>query len=457
MSTPVEPSAPASPSMPVGLANAYAFQVFNTISFAIVLGVPMMLFFKQLGASATILGIAAALPPLLNILQVPAARFVESVGYRKFVLRGWSARSYLIVGMAVTAFLPSKIDAATRISLMLLLLFLYNASRGISVCGFLPWMTKLVPEEIRGRYISRDQMSGALASVSALLLNSYFLREGSSLYAFGGIFLFSFAAAMASLYFLRKIPDVPVEATPYSSGKVPWREMLFYPPFFKFMVFNVIANSAFAAAGVFWIPMFRDLFHFSSSKSLLLASLSVFVSACSLFAFGKIIDRVGSRPIIALGLIFFALHFIGWACTASGVLPLTMTWLILIQISAGLCGSLYNLGNTRMLMSIVPSMGRSHFFALFSVIVSLVLGIMPVLWGIVLDSLSNWHAVMWGWEWNKYSFLYVILALTMIVSQYYLHRLDEARAMPTDEFMRELLINTPSRAITRLFFRKPLP
>ena len=169
MSTPVEPSAPASPRMPVGLVNAYTFQVFNTISFSIVLGVPMMLFFKQLGASATILGIAAALPPLLNILQVPSARFIENVGYRKFVLRGWSARSYLIIGMAVTAFLPSRIDVATRVSLMLLLLFLYNASRGISACGFLPWMTKLVPEEIRGRYISRDQMSSAIASVESAL------------------------------------------------------------------------------------------------------------------------------------------------------------------------------------------------------------------------------------------------------------------------------------------------
>lgn len=458
MSNPVPSPAPAAPRMPVGLHNAYIFQVFNTISFSIVLGVPMMLFFKQLGASATILGIVAALPPLMNLLQIPAARFVESIGYRKFVLRGWSARSYLIFGMAIAAFLPTRVlDTATRISLMLLLLFTYNTSRGISVCGFLPWMTKLVPEEIRGHYLSRDQMSGALASVGALLMNAYFLREGSSLLAFGGVFLFSFVAAMASLYFLRKIPDVPVEPTPYSQGKVPWREMLFYPPFLKFMVFNVIANSAFAAAGVFWIPMFRDLFHFSSSKTLLLAGLSVFVSACSLFAFGKIIDRVGSRPVIALGLVFFALHFIGWACTASTVLPLNYYTLIIIQISAGLCGSLFNLGNTRMLMSIVPTMGRSHFFALFSVIVSLVLAIMPVLWGIVLDSLSNWHAVMWGWEWNKYSFLYIILALTMLAAQYYLHRLDEPRAMPTDEFMRELLINSPSRAITRLIFRKPLP
>ncbi|MDD5262488.1 MAG: hypothetical protein PHD76_11650, partial [Methylacidiphilales bacterium] len=82
--------------MPEGIHYAYWFQVFNSLSFSIVLGVPMLLFMKRLGASATILGIVNALGPLLNILQIPAARYVEQVGYRSFVLRGWSLRSVFI-------------------------------------------------------------------------------------------------------------------------------------------------------------------------------------------------------------------------------------------------------------------------------------------------------------------------------------------------------------------------
>src|ERR1700693_232343 len=82
--------------MPAGIGNAYAFQVFNTVSFSIVLGTPMILYFKHLEASATVLGIVAALPNLLNILQIPAAQFVEQVGYRAFVLRGWSVRSLVL-------------------------------------------------------------------------------------------------------------------------------------------------------------------------------------------------------------------------------------------------------------------------------------------------------------------------------------------------------------------------
>ena len=95
--------------MPPGIGNAYVFQVFNTISFSIVLGTPMILWFKALGASATVLGIVASLPPLLTVLQIPAAQFVEQVGYRAFVVRGWTIRSVFILGMAVVAALPVKI------------------------------------------------------------------------------------------------------------------------------------------------------------------------------------------------------------------------------------------------------------------------------------------------------------------------------------------------------------
>ena len=163
--------------MPAGIGNAYSFQVFNTRSFSIVLGMPMILFFKHLGASATVLGIVIALPALLNILQIPAAPLVDKVGYRAFVLRGWTARCFIILGMAVVAFLPGKIDRTTRIALMLFLLFAYNASRGFSVCGFLPWITQLIPESLRGRYVSRDQMSTAMAMLGTMAGIALFVKQ----------------------------------------------------------------------------------------------------------------------------------------------------------------------------------------------------------------------------------------------------------------------------------------
>src|SRR5476649_2734787 len=96
-----EPS-PATPEpMPKDIHNVYIYEMFNTASWSVVLGSPMLLYFQHLNATATILAIAACLAPVLNILQMPAAHFVERIGYRRFVLGGWTTRSIVVVGMTL--------------------------------------------------------------------------------------------------------------------------------------------------------------------------------------------------------------------------------------------------------------------------------------------------------------------------------------------------------------------
>ena len=120
----------------------------------VVLASPMILYAKTLGASATVLGIIAGMMPLLVIFQIPAAQYVPRVGYKRFVYAGWGARVLFIFAMALVPLLVF-LDPATRLALMLMLLFAFNLSRGISSCAWLPWITSLVPVSIRGRYLVR--------------------------------------------------------------------------------------------------------------------------------------------------------------------------------------------------------------------------------------------------------------------------------------------------------------
>ncbi len=442
--------------MPHGVGNAFAFQVFNTVSFSIVLTTPMLLYFKSLEASATVLGIVAALPALMNILQIPAARFVEQIGYRTFVLRGWSLRSVFVLAMAVVPVLPARIDPATRMALMLFLLFAYNTSRGISVCGFLPWITQWIPENVRGLYISRDQMFSSVAMVGTMLIAASYLRYETSRGAFGAVFASSFVAAIVSLLFLRRIPDVPPPSGKGAEGRVPWKDMALFPPFFRLLVYNLVVLAGLAGGGVFWVPCLRDQFGLTDSQILLFGAITpVTAAACLFFWLGKVIDRVGSKPVLALANVTLTIHFLLWAALASGLMPLRPWSIVLIQGTSGLGLAALNLANQRLAMAIVPVMGRSHFFALFSVVNGLTLGVFPVLWGMALDSLAGWRVTWNWWEWNQFSVLYVALAAVVLGGQIFHARLTEPRAMTTEEFFRELFVKTPARAITRLIARRP--
>src|SRR4051812_33531092 len=84
------------PGFPQGLHNAFLFALFNAFSFQIVLGSPMVLYAKSLEASATVLGIISGMMPLLVIFQIPAANYVDRVGYKRFVYAGWGARVSVI-------------------------------------------------------------------------------------------------------------------------------------------------------------------------------------------------------------------------------------------------------------------------------------------------------------------------------------------------------------------------
>ena len=235
----IKTSAPA--PFPPGLHNAFLFAAFNALSFPLVVGNPMILYAKTLGASATVLGIITGMMPLLTCFQIPAASHVSRVGYKRFVYAGWGMRTLFIGGLAVVPLLSTVLEPTARLALVLLLLFAFNLSRGISSCAWLPWITTLVPENVRGRYLAADAACVNLASFGAVVLAAFALGAEPSPWQFTALFLFSAAMGGTSLIFLRRIPDVevPAEAGRNDNEPVPWRAIAAHPPFRQLLRVNL--------------------------------------------------------------------------------------------------------------------------------------------------------------------------------------------------------------------------
>lgn len=437
------------------LLNAFLFQVFNTSSFYLIMGLPMMLYFKKLGASATVLGVLAALATLLNIFQIPAARFVELVGYRTFVLRGWMSRSVMIGAIALVVSLPLRIDVTSRQILVLFLLFLFNTARGISLSGYLPWISAIVPESVRGRFLTIDQAASQSALLVTVGLTAWYLQMVDSPRAFGVLFAASIVLAGLSLLFLRRIPDAPTPPVRKEGVEpVPWRTMMVHGPFLRLVVFHAIMMLAMSGGGLVFIPFARDQLGCSDSKFMILHLIwgSVFVLAS--IRVGKMLDRVGSRPVLALASIIIGIHFLGWGAVAAHLLPFSWGTIVLQQTTAGIGLALYNSAHMRLLMATVPAMGRSHFFALFSVAASLVAGLAPLGWGLLTDTLQGFH---WGSgiQVNGFVLLYGTFTLILLPAMIALRRVQEPKAASTEDLIRELVLETPWRSITRWWNRRP--
>ncbi len=441
------------PQFPPGLHNAFLFAGFNALSFPLVIGNPMILYAKTLGASATVLGIIAGMMPLLVIFQIPAASHVSRVGYKRFVYAGWGMRVLFIVGMAVVPLLGGLLEPTARLALMLMLLFAFNLSRGISSCAWLPWITALVPETIRGRYLARDAACVNLASFLVILLAALTLGDHPSAWQFAALFFLSAAMGGLSLVFLKRIPDVepPVEAQRNANVPIPWGAISAHPPFRKLLRANVAWALAVGGLAAFTTAWLKSQAGLGEGDVLLVSSAAFLGGLSSLWLLGPRLDRLGSRPVMMFCVATWMVIVGGWVALAGHKLQPSWSILVLLQFLMGLATALVNMANVRLAMAIIPVMGRDHFFALFSVVGSLALGLSPILWGMLIDAMRGVDLVWHGLAVNRYSLFFAMTGLMFLVTFVLCQRLEEPKAASMEALLRDILIESPQRVWVRLW------
>ena len=411
--------------LPAGAYDANWFSFFNALSWQITIGAPAILYAKSLGASATVLGIIATLTPLLVILQIPAAHLLPRYGYRRFILAGWSSRTLCIFGLAVVPMLLF-LDAFSRLALVLLLLFVFNLLRGMASGAWLPWITQIIPAECRGRFLSRDQFFAQVGCLVALTMAAGTLAAEPQYWQFSLVFLFSAIGATASLVFIRRVPDVTApEQLRISGTRVPWAEMMRYRPFLRVTILNLLYVMATGGVGVFTIAFLRSEAAYAERWIVGVSALGVIGALFTLPYTSRMIDRVGSQPIILACVGGFVLILCGWLCVAAGLVGYPVWMIAALYLLMGIAGVNYQVANNRLVMSVVPTMGRNHFFALFTVTTNMAAGLAPIGWGLALDGIGPWHVRLCGMDWNRYSLFFALSMLAAVVTVVYAARVQE--------------------------------
>jgi len=441
-------------SFPEGLNNAFLFATFNALSFQIVISSPMVLYAKSLGASATILGVIVGMMPLLVIFQIPAAQYVSRVGYKRFVYAGWGMRVMFIFAMALVPLTHVFLNATNRLALLLLLLFAFNLSRGISSCAWLPWITSLVPAAVRGKYLALDAGCVNIASFGCFLLAALCLAGEPLPWQFAALFGFSALMGAASLVFLKRIPDVePPEEERTSRTPVPWGEMIRFGPFRKLLRMVVAWSMAYGGLTAFTVAFLKTELAMTEGKILLVSSVFFLGGLSSLWILGPRLDRLGSKPVLIFSFVTWMLVLAGWGLLAGQVFGPRLWIILVLQVFMGLLAAMVAMCNTRLAMVIVPVMGRNHFFAIFSVLGNFSLGLAPILWGLLIDAVGRWRGDWLGVEWNRYTIFFAAAMVVMLIALILSRRLEEHQAASMEELLRELLVQSPQRVWVRLFPR----
>ncbi len=441
------------PDLPPQATNSFRFSLFNAVNFQITLGAPMVLYAKALGGSATTIGIVASLAPLMTILQLPTAYFIPRIGYKGFVLFGWSVRAVLLFILAVLPLLMF-LPAAVQTQLMLVCLFLFNVVRGISTGAWLPWLTALVPANARGAFLRSDQFHMQCGGMLAIAIATLVLWSGGEPWQFSLLFVISGLAGMLSLHFVRKIPDIEIGEQAKSSGQpIPWLQILKYPPFAKLLIFNVVYNWVVGGLAAFVIAFLEGRAGYTAGQ-VLAVSLAAAVGAFTTVPFfGLILERTGSKPLLSLAMSLYLVGILFWVLITSGTVPSHYLLIGFNYLILGVAGGLFSIANTRIAMDTMPTMGRNHFFSLFTVFASLSLGLAPIFWGVFLDTLGKNEFSIGFFQVNRYSIYFVLLSLLGIVTFFLAKPLVEEKGKPFDTAIRDVVILARLKLYGRFFNR----
>ncbi|HEY6227440.1 MAG TPA: MFS transporter, partial [Verrucomicrobiae bacterium] len=225
-----------------------------------------------------------------------------------------------------------------------------------------------------------------------------------------------------------------------------------YPPFRKLLRMNIAWSFAAGGQVAFTAAYLRGMGGLPEGTILIISSI-YFVGGLLSLTIGHQLDRFGSKPALTTSAILWILIALTWTFIAGGVLPLNMNLVVALQFLMGFAMSTFNMSNVRLAMVTSPAMGRTHFFALFSVVANFTLGLAPVLWGLVIDSFGALNFIWHQFAWNRYSIFYSGCILLFAITLILMRRLEEPAAARVEALIREILVTSPQRFWARLVTR----
>src|SRR5438477_542388 len=270
---------------------------------------------------------------------------------------------------------------------------------------------------------------GIIASCTAMMLSAFCLGQHSQPWQFALLFGFSGVAGVISLSFLKKIPDAePPERQVTSSQPVPWLEIARYRPFRKLLRMNTAWAVAYGGLGAFTVAYLKTEAAMSESGILFVTGMAFLGGLCGLAYFGSRTDRLGSKPVLGFCLSIWIVIFIGWLLLAGRVVHPQFGLVLFLELLMGFAYALVIMNNTRLAMVLAPVMGRSHFFALYSVVANLTLGLAPMFWGLLIDAFGP-RQIQWRhFELNRFSLFFGCVVGVFALALAFCRKLDEPKA-----------------------------
>lgn len=303
----------------------------------------MTQFARGLGMPNWAFGILVAIPAVATLVQLPASVVLSrGVGAKRFfIVSHLVCRVLWVVVGAVPWFWPDIF--VTPWHGMLLILVAVWALHHMGIPAWMNWMADVVPRAVRGRFYGVRQrvarpiaiaatvtVGWALDRVSAVSGDGILMRQATSaLIMTAGLF------GILEVLMYRRVDAPPMHTPPPASRW--WRhlaEPLRDRNFRWFVLFSAsLGLSTGFMAQYLWLYMFDVGKYSNLEANLLLVALPGAVNLMIYPFWGRVVDRHGRRPVIAIAMAGMLINPFGWilVCSQANI------WIGVPMVIVGFC------------------------------------------------------------------------------------------------------------------------
>jgi len=321
------------------------FNVFNAISWNLLVGIIITLFALRLGASPTYIGILSA-SFYVALFLLPIGKLLT----RRFSIIGifsvtWILRSLGMIFAVIAPFLDYAGYRNLALLFILLGVFSFHIFRGIGMIGNNPVLSELASGPDRGSYMTQIQIINSAIGMFGSFLIAMVLGAEPPIFIFSILLIAGVVTGVISGCVIKKVPEPPSEKNRQNMNLLAIFKDVFSQDslrHFMFILFLVVLVSG--VSRTFVVVYAREVF---SHNDGLISLYAVFGGLGFLMAGLSVkflVDRLGAKPL------FLVCVIIGLVCMipvvlfpASAVVNMTGTILFMVfmffMLNFGFLGS----------------------------------------------------------------------------------------------------------------------
>ncbi|MDX1357860.1 MAG: MFS transporter [Clostridia bacterium] len=376
-------------------------------------GIFMTSYLLYLGVTAPQIGFLAALPNLLNIIQVFSILLYRKFKSRKKVLITLRASQYLVQYLIIIV--PRIVTDQYQFTVVAACFFFGHLFRALSGSGAINWNNMFVPPEIKGKHFSKRNLIGnAMFIVISLSLGQILDVYDKTYMAYVLILAVTLIFIALEIFSYSRIDD-------YNEDLIEPKPLKFKEMFTRpFKNRTYMAFIYFSLAWMFAQSLSNPYFTFYS-KAVLLLEYTYIAFMGSIVAFMKIIsagiwggrgDKKGWRKVLMFAGFAYAAANLLWAFLNPQTVFLYPVGIILrglFMIGANI--AVFNLN-----FELSPDEDRMMFFGFRAALVGIFAFIGPNLAAFIVKFITPIDLSLWGFGINGYQIVFLLSAIGQFVA-----------------------------------------